>query len=75
MPSRSVRTLMIQLQPYLRENLKPETIEEAATLISDRQDEYAGNSMTVAVIATIGTELMLWAVVSGVLGLIHFLRH
>ena len=62
---------MIQLQPYLRENLKLETVEQVAGLISDRQDEYAGNSMTVAVIATIGTELMLWAVVSGIMGLVH----
>jgi hypothetical protein len=64
---------MIQLQPYLRENLKPDTIEQVAELISDRQDEYAGNSMTVAVIATIVTELLLWATISGVMGLIHHL--
>ena len=71
MPARSIRTLMIQLQPYFRENLKPETIEEAAKLISDRQDEYADNSMVMAVIATIGTELILWALISGVMGIIH----
>jgi hypothetical protein len=62
---------MIQLQPYLKENLKQDTLEQVAGLISDRQDEYAGNSMTVAVIATIGTELILWAMISGIMGLIH----
>jgi len=71
MPSRSVRYLMIQLQPFLKENLHKDTLEQVASLISDRQDEYAGNSMTVAVMATIGTELILWGVISGILSLVH----
>lgn len=71
MASKSVRILMTQLQPFLKENLHKDTLEQVAGLINDRQDEYAGNSMTVAVIATIGTELILWAVVSGIMGLVH----